>query len=156
MLTGSGTSISAQPLQERHRGQKRPLLLGAQLGRDRGGEPVFAAASLFEHALAAFLRELDLVASSVSGVGAPLDQARRLELGEGLRHRLRADVLGRRERARRLRAFAVEPAEDGRLRDRERVLRPEPPDELAEHQPELAGAVDDLRRGMRHAEIVDR
>ena len=31
-----------------------------------------------------------------------------------------------------------------------------PPNELAEHQPELACALHDLLRGMGHAEIVDR
>ena len=55
-----------------------------------------------------------------------------------------------RERARRLRPVAVEPREDGALRDREAVLGPQPAHELAEHDPQLAGCPGDARCS-RHA-----
>ena len=89
--------------------------------------------------------------SPVAGIGAPLDQPRRLELGERLGHRLGPNVLGGRECARGLGALPVEPAQDARLSDGEGVLRPEPPQELAQHQPELARALHDLRRRLGHA-----
>ena len=50
MLTGVAASVPGYPLQERDRRQQRPLFLLAQLGCDRRGEPVLAAAPPFEPA----------------------------------------------------------------------------------------------------------
>ena len=83
--------------------------------------------------------QLDQGAPPVGGVGAAGDQALGLEVGDRLRHRLRAHALGGGELADACGAFAVEAPEHRALGEREAVLGAQPADQLAEHDAQLAG-----------------
>ena len=76
--------------------------------------------------------------AAVVGVGLAFDEAVGLEVGDGLRHRLRPHPLGDGEVADALGALAVEAAEHGALGEREAVLGAQAADQLAEHDPQLA------------------
>ena len=82
---------------------------------------------------------VDERAPPVGGVGAACDQAVGLEVGDRLRHRLRAHALGDREIADRARAFAVQAPEHRALGEREAMLGAQPTHQLAEHDAQLAG-----------------
>ena len=132
-------------------------LIGFRIVQGIGAAFLIAnSVAILTDAFPAHQRGLALGINNVAGIGVPFDQARRLELGERLCHRLRPDSFRRREGARGLGALAVEAAEHARLRDRKRVLRPQPPEQLAEHQAELARTSHDLRGRLGHAEILDR
>jgi hypothetical protein len=89
----------------------------AELELERLAEPALALRSLREQALEALRRELHESASAVIGIGAAGDVARRLEVVDGLSHRLRPHALGGGEIAGTRRTFAVEPREHRGLGD---------------------------------------
>ena len=117
------------------------------------GEPALAALPVLGERVEPLVGELDQDLTTVERMRAAADEARRLELRDRVGHRLRAHALGGRKRARRLRAFALEPRQDGAVRDREGVLGPQPSDELAEHDPELAGRTGNARRSGHRPEV---
>ena len=96
--------------------------------------------------LAPRLGELDQGTPRVGGVGATLDQGLRLELADGLGHRLLTDPLRGRQVARAPGPFAVEPSEHRAVGEREAVLGAQAPHELSEHHAQLAGDEGDIHR----------
>ena len=93
----------------------------------------------------------------VGGVGAARDQAVGLEVGDRLRHRLRAHALGDREIADRARALAVQAPEHGALGEREAVLGAQPAHQVPEHDAQLAGETGRVeRRQPRAADYISR
>ena len=88
--------------------------------------------------LAALRGQLDERAPPVVGIGPAADQARALEVGHGLRHRLRAHAFGGRQLADARDPPAVEPPEHGPLREREAMLGAQSAHELPEHLSKIA------------------
>src|SRR4051794_18098149 len=146
VAAGAGLGVGDPPQQRE--GRPQGLALGrGELALEQLAEPPLAATSGLAQPLAAGRGELDERAAAVIGVGPAGHQAARLEVADGLRHRLRAHPLGGREVARARRALAVEPAEDRQLADgRLAGLGAQTPDEPSERLAEL----------VRHRDRLDR
>ncbi len=123
------------------------LFVRRKAGVDRLGEPAVAARSVLGQGRAALIRQLEQGAPAIGRIAAAADQALRLELGEGLPHRLWPDPFGGGQVDGALRAFSLEAAEHRPVGEREAMLNPKAADELTEHDPELTGQGTDLGGG---------
>ena len=88
--------------------------------------------------------EVEQHLAPVAGVGLALDEPCFLELAHRVGHRLRPNVLERRQPARRRRAFAVDPDERGHLGGGKRPVAAIAADELPDHGPQMARDLRDL------------
>jgi EmrB/QacA subfamily drug resistance transporter len=131
--------------QERHGFGQDRLLVFREVICDRGGEPPLAMPAVGLERGKPTLGQRYHRAAAIVRIGSARNIPVGLEIADGLSHRLRPDALGDGEVADALRALAVEPAEHGTVRERERVLDAEPADELPDHDPQLA----------RHQRLVD-
>ncbi len=151
-----GRRVLGEAFEQRQRFGEQLLLARREVVGDRPREPALAVAAVFAQRLQAVRGQLDERAAPVVGVGAARDQPVGLEVGDDLRHRLRAHALGAREIADRARPIAVEPAEHGRLREREAVaLGAQPPDQMPEREAQPAGEDRRVERGRHVSDDTD-
>jgi MFS family permease len=120
-----------------------PLPLGEAIG-DRACQPAGTLATLELEYLTSPVGELEQGAASVGGIWAAADQPIRFEFADDLRHRLWTHALGGGQIAGSPGAFTVEAAEHSAVREREAVLGAQPPRQLAEHDPKVAGDEGDI------------
>jgi hypothetical protein len=95
--------------------QQRPLVAG-ELVADRTRQPTLALAAIGLERGPALIRQLYERPAAIVGVRSSLHERSRFELADRLSHRLRADPLREREVTDAPWALAVQPSEDGSLR----------------------------------------